>query len=112
MKVKLNILIVEDNPGDLELIKEHLNSAIFEGKLFNAEKLNNAIKIVNENLIDVVLLDLNLPDSNGFDTFLNFKNAIDEVAIILLTGLEDNEIGYKAVEEGAQDFIVKNKLSE
>lgn len=113
MKKNLNILIVEDNPGDALLIQEYLD----EYKLGNfshtvAKTLKDAIVKLGYEKIDVILLDLDLPDSIGLDTFFEIKKIAEKLPIIVLSKLDDEKIGADAVNKGAQDFIVKNKLNE
>src|SRR5262249_54858402 len=61
--------------------------------------------------VDVILLDLSLPDSQGFDTFSKLRAYSQGLPVILLTGLEDEEVGIRAVREGAQDYILKGSIN-
>ncbi|MBN2891407.1 MAG: response regulator [Bacteroidales bacterium] len=109
----LKILIVEDNPGDAVLIGECLdayNTVSYDTSY--VENLSDALNILKKEDFDVILLDLNLPDSNGFETFEKINEVVSEIAIIVLTGLDDNIIGQEAVNKGAQDFVVKSKLND
>ena len=108
---KINVLIVEDNPGDQVLIRELLMDAEFS--LFTvqaATTLSEAIVAVSQGAFDVVLLDLTLPDSSGFQTFINFRSNASSLPIIILTGLEDREIALEALDQGAQDFLSKQRI--
>jgi two-component system cell cycle response regulator len=108
----INILLVEDNPGDIRLIKEMLaevDSIRFE--LICVDNLSTGIDLLAEGNIDVVLLDLSLPDSQGLDTLHRAINVLPELPIIVvLTGTDDEELAVKAVRAGAQDYLVKGKI--
>jgi diguanylate cyclase (GGDEF)-like protein len=106
-----NVLLIEDNPGDVRLIQEMLFE-IKEAK-FNfiwADKLSKGLELLTRNGIDIVLLDLSLPDSQGLETFKKLHEKIPDIAIIVLTGLDDSTIGVRAVQEGAQDYLIKGKV--
>lgn len=111
MQYDIKILLVEDNPGDAFLVKFYLEESIFKSAQFiHAEYLQSAIDILSKNKIDVVLLDLNLPDSKGLDTVKEILEKSPDSVVIVLTGLADNELGVKTVKLGAQDFLVKGQF--
>lgn len=111
MKNRIDILIVEDNPGDLELIREMLTEPGAAGfNIESAQKLCEATTRLHGSNIDLVLLDLGLPDSSGIDTFFKLKAAAPEVPAIILTGNTDQETGLAAVQEGAQDYLIKGEI--
>jgi PAS domain S-box-containing protein len=104
----LKILLVEDNPGDAFLLREELkNVATPLLELIHVELLGDAIDRLNQEHFDVVLLDLSLPDSIGLDGLLAIQTRNSAVPIIVLTGLEDDELAAKAVRQGAQDYLIK-----
>lgn len=108
----IQVLVVEDNPGDAGLIKEYLEESrytAFQSSL--VDRLSSAVEAMASRKFDVVLLDLNLPDSFGLDTVINMNKASREAAIIVLTGLSDDSVGFDAIRNGAQDFLVKGKIS-
>ena len=106
----IRILVIEDNPGDAYLIEEHLEEfANFSYMLRIVETLNEALSILKEQLFNVILLDLGLPDSDGINTFLSIRNQNSLIPIIILTGLNDETIGIYAIKEGAHDFLVKRQ---
>jgi PAS domain S-box-containing protein len=110
---KINILLVEDNPGDARLIKEMLlHAGARQFRLDSAECLENAFDRLRSGGHDLMLLDLHLPDSQGLETFHRAKAQTPDTPIIILTGLADEAIGIKAVEQGAQDFLIKGETSE
>jgi signal transduction histidine kinase len=107
----IKVLLIEDNPGDARLIRELLAEA--NGALFHVEVagcLADGLERIAKGDIDVILLDLYLPDSNGIDTLLRAKVQAPEVPIVVLTGLKDETVGVKAVHEGAQDYLIKGQV--
>jgi sigma-B regulation protein RsbU (phosphoserine phosphatase) len=110
-KAAVRVLLVEDNPGDVVLIREMLSespSARFE--LTGAERLSAARRALAEQDFAVVLLDLTLPDSEGLDTFRAVRRAGPALPVVVLTGLDDVTVALRAVEEGAQDYLVKGEI--
>ena len=112
MKNELNILLVEDNEGDERLIRELLGEQhLIRFNVDLASSLKESESKIPENKFDIILLDLGLPDSNGLETLFKFKALFPELAtIIILTGLNDTEVGLKAVNSGAQDYIIKGHV--
>ena len=107
----IKVLLIEDNPGDARLIREALAEA--RGATFDlawVERLEMGLQRLAEGGIDVVLLDLGLPDSWGLDTVSRAHAQARQVPIIVLTGSEDEEVGVKAVQAGAQDYLVKGEV--
>lgn len=89
----LKILVVEDNPGDARFISENLKYSF--GINLNvgfAESVADAFKFIDSNVVDIILLDLGLPDSKGFDTFNKIKNYWEDGPVIVLTGNNDDEL--------------------
>lgn len=107
-----NILLIEDNPGDVRLIQELLSEdKKYLKTLHCASQLSEALKIIAEEKIDIILMDLGLPDSQGLETFLKIAHAALYIPIIILTGLDDDEISLKTIEYGAQDYLIKGQIS-
>lgn len=107
----IKMLIVEDNPGDARLLRELLGetpSARFELTL--AERLSEAVQLLAKTTFDAVILDLRLPDSQGIDTFLRLHEKAPDVPTVVLTGIFDETMAVKAVENGAQDYLVKGHV--
>ena len=107
----VKILLIEDNPGDARLLREYLKS----DKNFNHEiqwySSLNEIQ-VNYNLHpDIILLDLNLPESVGIETFDIVQSKFPDIPIIVQTGLNDEFTGYAAVSKGAQDYLIKGNFT-
>ena len=108
----ISLLIVEDNPADVLLIKEHLSeSPLKRYDMAVAETLDDAVGRLKSNDIDVVLLDLSLPDSSGLDTVRTMITKYPNVVIIVLTGLQDEQVALQAVRYGAQDYIEKKQIT-
>lgn len=105
---RLRVLLVEDNPGDARLIQESLGEGSEEPfDLEMADTLASGLARLHTGGIDAMLLDLALPDSFGMETFARAKAQALGVAIIVLTGLNDDSLALKLVQGGAQDFVAK-----
>ena len=107
----INVLLIEDNPGDGRLIREML--AEVRDTPVTVEcvgRLATGLERLFAGGIDVVLLDLSLPDSQGLETFVRAYTQAPQVAIIVLTGLADETLADRAVREGAQDYLVKGQV--
>jgi CheY-like chemotaxis protein len=106
----LNILLVEDNPGDVELIKIYLKEGIVKHRLFQAVSLGDAFEIIRDNDIHLALLDLSLTDSSGFKTLSTFIDKCPQVPTVVLTGYNNEIVGNQAIKAGAQDFLIKGQI--
>ena len=112
----IRILLVEDNQDEAILIQEMLRSIIQPTyKVTHKTCLADAINYVNQNNngsrgIDIVLLDLHLPDGSRFELFEHFSNQVPWVPIILLTNLDDEELALRIVRNGGQDYLLKSEL--
>lgn len=108
---KSRVLLIEDNPGDARLIREYLGGP--EGASFEMEHvalLEPGLERLSQGGIDLVLLDLSLPDSPLERTFQRVREAAPEVAIIVMSGLDDEDRAVQTVQEGAQDYLVKAQV--
>jgi len=112
MESKSNkILLIEDNPGDARLLQEMLAEIRdVSFKLDWVDRLSTGLERLAAGGIDVVLLDLSLPDSQGFETFAKARSQASETPIILLTGLNDEMMAIRAAQEGAQDYLIKGQV--
>ncbi len=79
-------------------------------QLKQVNKLKKGFEILFNQDFDVLLLDLNLPDSWGFDTFIRTYDQAPDIPIVILSGFDDEEIAVKAVREGAQDYMIKGEI--
>ncbi|MAT54592.1 MAG: hypothetical protein CMN32_08925 [Saprospirales bacterium] len=106
-KSRIPILLIEDNPGDVAIMKTRLDEAGIRYDLFHEDTLRDGLELLKKREIELALLDLNLPDSNGFRTLTTFLEKAPEVPVILITGMNNEIIGNQAVKAGAQDYLVK-----
>lgn len=109
----LKILIVEDNQADAFLIcamLEDAKSIPFETTV--AGTIGEAVGLLESRRFHAVILDLNLPDSRGLDTFRSVRQRFPSLPVLLLTGLDDEVLALQAVTEGAQEFLVKGQVTE
>jgi PAS domain S-box-containing protein len=110
-QIDVRVLLVEDNPGDARLIQEYLAvSPLLRCDLTLAPRLAAAIEALSEGGIDVVLLDLTLPDSRGLSTVEQVLAAAPGIPVIVLTGLDNVEFAIQALRIGAQDYLTKDLL--
>jgi PAS domain S-box-containing protein len=106
----LNVLLVEDNVGDARLIVELLKLPTAEFRLEHVEHLAPGVARLGQGGVDVVLLDLDLSDSQGRATFAAVRRAAPTVPVIILTGLKDEALATRMVRAGAQDFLAKGEV--
>ncbi len=116
-KNKFDILLVEDNRGDVVIFKEILRSAGIIFTLTNAETLEESLEFCHKGQFDVILLDLGLPDSSGLETLkkIQISNGVQISnvlpPIVVMTGLDDEDTALEALRVGAQDYLVKSTLT-
>lgn len=108
----IRVLLVEDNPGDVRLIKEMLQ----EVKSSTIEitcviRLEEALEAVTSSPVTIVLLDLNLQDSTGIETFIRLRDLAPDIPVVVLSGLDDENAAVSAMQEGAQDYLVKSAIT-
>lgn len=104
--------MVEDNTGDQFLLTELLNASdINVNKLYSAIRLDNALEQLNEPL-DIILLDLTLPDSSGINTFNTIFKHAGKIPVVILSGLADTSLALEAITLGAQDYLIKGDFDE
>jgi signal transduction histidine kinase len=105
------VLLVEDNPGDARLLREYLHEAgLLTAGFKHVGRMHEARAYLAETVPDVILLDLSLPDAYGLDTVTAALDAAPGVAIIVLTGLNDETVAVQAVQRGAQDYLIKGQV--
>jgi two-component system, cell cycle sensor histidine kinase and response regulator CckA len=108
----LRVLLVEDNPLDVRLVLRLLEPLSRGVPCRHVTRLSLALVELSHEQFDVVLLDLNLDDSNGFDTFVAIREAAADAAILVLSGSESVELAIRTVREGAQDYLVKGSFDQ
>jgi len=108
----IKVLLVEDNPGDVFLLQEFLKEVTtVVVDLMPVESLSEALNYLAKELFDVILLDLSLPDSQGLETFVIAHHEAKATPIIVLTGINDETLAIRAMQEGAQDYLVKGQVT-
>ncbi|MBF0545625.1 MAG: response regulator [Candidatus Riflebacteria bacterium] len=111
------LLLIEDNPWDADFLKEiiedsdYLKKIALSFELVHCLNLSTSRGMIDKNMPDVILLDLGLPESFGLDTLRKMRLITTDIPIIVLTGLDDEIVGIRAVHEGAQDYLVKGQLN-
>jgi signal transduction histidine kinase len=107
---RLRVLLIEDNLADARLTRELLNEAELDGfELVLASTLTQGIAQLDANEFDIVLLDLSLVDAQGLDTVRRLRQRQPRIPIIVVSGLDDEELAIEALHEGAQDYLVKGQ---
>src|ERR1700732_3795398 len=108
---RFTVLLIEDNPGDARLIQEMLGNGTSDRfDVETADRLGTALVRLRVGGIDALLLDLSLPDSQGWGTFDRVKAEAPTIPIVVLTGLRDEALALRMVQGGAQDFGAKIEL--
>lgn len=111
LRQTINILLIEDNKGDIELIRLMLPNASFKYELYSSDSLFDGINIAGDKDIHILLLDLSLPDApGGLKTLNRFFETGLKIPVIVLTGANNEMVGNYAVKAGAQDFLVKGQF--
>jgi sigma-B regulation protein RsbU (phosphoserine phosphatase) len=105
----LHVLLVEDNAGDIRLIRELIREGSARFDVEVTGRLAEGCLRLRRGDINLVLLDLSLPDSHGIETFQKLHRAAPDVPVIVLSGLSNEAVAVQAVHEGAQDYLVKGE---
>lgn len=106
----LKILLIEDNPGDIILIRELLKISGARFRLTNAMSVTDSLKRLNSGSYDVILLDLGLPDSSGLQTLKEYVSLDYGPPVVVMTGLDDEDTALASLRFGAQDYLVKSRF--
>ena len=107
----IRILLVEDNPGDARLLREFLTETeASQFELVHADRLSEAVRRLGEGRFGAILLDLSLPDAHGLETITRLRSQSAGTPIVVLTGLDNEEAAIKALEQGAQDYLIKGRV--
>ncbi len=109
---QIHALLIEDDPDDVLLLKDSL-AEIGAGtiKLESTDRLSRGLIQLGSQNYDVLLLDLNLPDSRGLDTLNTTVKRFPKLPVVVLSGLADDVITVEAVRRGAQDYLVKGDVN-
>lgn len=108
----LNILVVEDNPGDYFLIEEYLSDEVLSHNIYHVRTLTELKgKLLTNIPFDIILLDLSLPDSSGEALVKEVMYIANEIPVIVLTGYADRDFGLRSVSLGVADYLLKDELN-
>lgn len=120
----LDILLIEDNSGDARLVQEMLGEAQKDlhridlkgstperSAVHHESNLKAGLERLSDTTVDVVLLDLGLPDSIGIETLIQIVEAVEFTPVVVLTGLDDRDAGVQAIQNGAHDYLVKDEVT-
>jgi len=108
----LRILAIEDNQVDIRILESMLSESPNNASLFKiATSLKHALDVLKNNEFDIIILDLNLPDSQGTETLRGLSKQHPLLAIVVNTGAYEEKLGLQALGAGAQDFLVKGKYT-
>ncbi len=105
------LLVVEDNAGDARLLREMFaEHGIAAANFKYVECMLDAEAHLESNAVDIILLDLGLPDASGLDAVRRIRAAASKIPLVVLTGLDDESLALQALQEGAQDYLVKGQI--
>lgn len=108
---KISVLLIEDNPGDALLMQEWVNEMAADRFSMEWESdLASGLRRLKKDTFDLLVLDLSLPDSRGWDTFERARQAAPHLPLIVMSGLNDEALAVRTVKEGAQDYLVKGHV--
>lgn len=106
----IHILLIEDKPADILLVKKML-STVVNCTLEQVSRFSAGLEYLARGGIDVVLMDITLPDSEGIASMKQMCSPFPHIPLLVLTGFPDEEMGVKAIQEGAQDYLVKGRIN-
>jgi diguanylate cyclase (GGDEF)-like protein/PAS domain S-box-containing protein len=107
------LLLIEDNAGDARLLREMLNEQdSHDTELTHVERMSEAEKHLATHAPDIIVLDLGLPDAQGLETIRRARAAAPHVPLVVLTGLDDESLAVQALQEGAQDYLIKGQIEQ
>jgi len=105
------VLLIEDNPGDADLVRLRLVEGKSAVDVNCVHRLSDGLASLRERSPAVILLDLNLPDSQGAETFRKVLEQAPDVPVVILSGQDDEALAIKALHQGVQDYLVKGSIS-
>ena len=110
-RTELSVLLIEDQPAEVEYIREILSQVhSCRFTITHRDRLSDGLDLLEQIHVDVLLLDLCLPDSTGYETFQAAHKAFPVIPVILITNINDENLAVRAVREGAQDYLIKRKM--
>jgi signal transduction histidine kinase/DNA-binding response OmpR family regulator len=108
----MRVLIVEDSSTDSTIVQRYLRRGATAPEVHGAGRLSDAIAIAQTTQLDVILLDMSLPDAQGVEAVRRMRAGAPHVPIVILSGLEDESVATEAVQAGAQDYLVKGRVDD
>src|SRR5690349_20395389 len=106
---RMRVLLIEDDEDDALIVEDLLAASSLDVHLLHGFTLHKGLEHLAGHRIDCVLLDLRLPDVDGIEAVTRVREADPAIAVVVLTGLDEETAGEAAVEAGAQDYLVKGK---
>lgn len=106
----MRVLIVEDSNTDSTIVQRYLQRDSTAPEVHTATRLSDALAIAQTTALDVILLDMSLPDAQGLDAVRRMRAAVPLVPIVILSGMEDESVATEAVQAGAQDYLIKGHV--
>jgi DNA-binding response OmpR family regulator len=107
----MRVLLIEDDPDD-RIVVRHLTGRLDQPCVLDAaDTLGAGLRKLADESFDAVLLDMRLPDAQGLDALREVRKASGDIAIVILTGLEDERLAHEALGSGAQDYLVKGRVT-
>src|SRR5665213_4634549 len=111
MKSLKAVLLVEDNLGDARLLREMFNEHdSHDSELSHVASMSEAEKYLSAHIVDLILLDLGLPDVSRLEAIRRMRAAAPLTPLVVLTGLDDESLAAQALQEGAQDYLIKGQI--
>lgn len=107
----MRLLLVEDNPGDARLLREMLRG-LENIVVINVGRMSEAEEHIAEHSVDIILLDLGLPDAQGLEAVRRARAAAPHAPLVVLTGFDDESLATQALQEGAQDYLLKGQIEQ
>lgn len=107
----LQILVVEDNPGDFLLVREYLREYHPKFHIIQAPTLQEGRRIIQQQHVDIILLDVSLPDSDGIDSIQEMIRFAEDIPVIVLTGLNNLNFSIDSLQLGVQDYLLKSEMN-
>jgi signal transduction histidine kinase len=105
------LLVVEDSPGDARLLREMFSEGTVNStEMTHVSTMAEAERHLAENVVDIVLLDLGLPDAQGVEAVRRAHRAAPGVPLVVLSGLDDERLAVEALHDGAQDYLIKGQI--
>ena len=105
-----HVLLIEDNPGDADFVRDQLAQEYVDAEVACVDRLSAGLEYLSQKGPGLVLLDLNLPDSHGAETYRRVLDNAPNVPVVILSGQQDEELAIRAVHQGVQDYLVKGEF--